>query len=150
LLRPNAARSDHSFTELKICARNCIRIVIFLTIYYVKMTCCLGCVVKQEIFFLLGLLLFWNGTGNSIRAFVLVMIHMYWVGLSRFKSITSQNPPQFHPIHSNTHVISITEQALRFSGTIHMYVYKLVGRVGHASMPTQVNTRLNTPLQDGR
>jgi hypothetical protein len=38
---------------------------------------------------------------------------MYWVGLSRFKSITSQNPPQSHPIHSNTHVISITEQALK-------------------------------------
>jgi hypothetical protein len=43
----------------------------------------------------------------------LVIIHMYWVGLSRFKSITSQNPSQSHPIHSNTHVISITEQALR-------------------------------------
>jgi hypothetical protein len=41
-----------------------------------------------------------------------VIIHMYWVGLSRFKSITSQNPPQSHPIHSNTHVISITEQGL--------------------------------------
>jgi hypothetical protein len=45
--------------------------------------------------------------------FVLVIIHMYWVVLSRFKSITSQNPPQSHLIHFNTHVISITEQALR-------------------------------------
>jgi hypothetical protein len=44
--------------------------------------------------------------------FVLVIIHMYWVGLSRFKSITSQNSSQSHPIDSNTHVISITEQAL--------------------------------------
>jgi hypothetical protein len=42
-----------------------------------------------------------------------VIIHMYWVGLSWFKSITSQNPPQSHSIHSNTHVISITEQALK-------------------------------------
>jgi hypothetical protein len=42
----------------------------------------------------------------------LVIIHMDWVGLSRFKSITSQNPPQSHPIHFNTHVISITEQGL--------------------------------------
>jgi hypothetical protein len=42
----------------------------------------------------------------------LVIIHMYWVGLSRFRSITSQNPTQSHPIHSNTHVISITEQSL--------------------------------------
>src|SRR5688572_23135179 len=39
---------------------------------------------------------------------------MYWVGLSRFKSITSQNSSQSHPIHSNTHVISITEQALKW------------------------------------
>jgi hypothetical protein len=45
--------------------------------------------------------------------FVLVIIHMYWVGLSRFKSISSQNLSQSHPIHSNTHVISITEQGLR-------------------------------------
>jgi hypothetical protein len=44
--------------------------------------------------------------------FVLVIIHMYWVVLSRFKSITSQTTSQSHPIHSNTHVISITEQAL--------------------------------------
>jgi hypothetical protein len=41
---------------------------------------------------------------------------MYWVGLSWFKSITSQNPPQSHSIHSNTHVISITEQALNCYG----------------------------------
>jgi hypothetical protein len=44
--------------------------------------------------------------------FVLVIIHMYWVRLSRFKSITSQNPSQSHSIHSNTHVILITEQGL--------------------------------------
>jgi hypothetical protein len=49
---------------------------------------------------------------QALRAFVLVIIHMYWVGLSRFKSITSQNPSQSYTIHSNTHVISITEQAL--------------------------------------
>jgi hypothetical protein len=42
--------------------------------------------------------------------FVLVIIHKYWVGLSRFKSITSQNTSQSHPIHSNTHVISITDE----------------------------------------
>jgi hypothetical protein len=41
---------------------------------------------------------------------------MYWVVLSRFKSITSQNTSQSHSIHSNTHVISITEQALRVDG----------------------------------
>jgi hypothetical protein len=35
---------------------------------------------------------------------------MYRVRLSRFKSITSKNSCQSHPIHSNTHVISITEQ----------------------------------------
>jgi hypothetical protein len=44
----------------------------------------------------------------------LVIIHMYWMVLSRFKSITSQNSSQSHPIHSNTHVISITEQALKW------------------------------------
>jgi hypothetical protein len=41
---------------------------------------------------------------------------MYWMVLSRFKSITSQNSSQSHPIHSNTHVISITEQALNVFG----------------------------------
>jgi hypothetical protein len=43
------------------------------------------------------------------------------VGLSRFKSITSQNTSQSDPIHSNTHVISITEQALKWN---HGKLYK--------------------------
>jgi hypothetical protein len=38
--------------------------------------------------------------------------HVDWVGLSRFKSITSQNTSQYHPIHSNPHGIKITEQRL--------------------------------------
>jgi hypothetical protein len=45
---------------------------------------------------------------------------MYWVGLSRFKSKTSQNTSQSHPIHSNTHVISITEQGL-IHVNLHLY-----------------------------
>jgi hypothetical protein len=53
-----------------------------------------------------------SGLVTFTGLFVLVIIHMYWVGLSRFKSITSQNSSQSHPIHTNTHVISITEQAL--------------------------------------
>jgi hypothetical protein len=49
----------------------------------------------------------WNGL------FVLVKIHVYWMELSRFKSITSQNSHKSNSIHSNTHVISITEQGPR-------------------------------------
>jgi hypothetical protein len=39
--------------------------------------------------------------------------HVDWMGLIRFKSITSQNISQSHPIHSNPHEIKITEQGLR-------------------------------------
>jgi hypothetical protein len=38
--------------------------------------------------------------------------HVDWVGLSRFKSITSQNTSQYHPIHYNPYGIKITEQDL--------------------------------------
>jgi hypothetical protein len=63
--------------------------------------------------------LVWNlNSLNPIEStwdlFVLVIIHMYWVGLSRFKSITSQNPSQSRPIRSNIHVILITKQGLRW------------------------------------
>jgi hypothetical protein len=52
--------------------------------------------------------------------------HVDWVGLSRFKSITSQNTSQSHPIHSNPHVIKITEQSLSNSvfHTIHVIKIK--------------------------
>jgi hypothetical protein len=40
-------------------------------------------------------------------------IHVDWMGLSRFKSITSQNPSRSRPIHSNPHGSRITEQGLR-------------------------------------
>jgi hypothetical protein len=40
--------------------------------------------------------------------------HVDWVGLSRFKSITSQNTTQSHPIHSNPLEIKITEQGLNW------------------------------------
>jgi hypothetical protein len=33
-----------------------------------------------------------------------------WVGLSRFKSIISQNTSQSHSIHPNPHGMSITKQ----------------------------------------
>jgi hypothetical protein len=39
-----------------------------------------------------------------------------WVVLSRFKSIVSQNPSQYIPIHSNPHGIGITEQGLKWIG----------------------------------
>jgi hypothetical protein len=38
--------------------------------------------------------------------------HVDWVGLSRFKSIKSQNTSQSRPIHFNPHGIKITEQGL--------------------------------------
>jgi hypothetical protein len=44
--------------------------------------------------------------------FVLLSIHVDWVGLDRFQSQTSQNLSQFFPIPSNPHGIGITEQAL--------------------------------------
>jgi hypothetical protein len=45
--------------------------------------------------------------------FGLMLIHVDWVALSRFKSIVSQNPPQYIPIPSNQHGMKITEQGLR-------------------------------------
>jgi hypothetical protein len=45
--------------------------------------------------------------------FVSPLTHVDWVVLSQFKSIVSQNPSQSFPIHSNPHVIGITEQGLR-------------------------------------
>jgi hypothetical protein len=44
--------------------------------------------------------------------FVLLSIHVDWVGLDGFQFQTSQNLSQFFPISSNLHEIEITEQAL--------------------------------------
>jgi hypothetical protein len=44
--------------------------------------------------------------------FVLLSIHVDWVGLDGFQSQTSQNLSQFFPIPSNPYGIGITEQAL--------------------------------------
>jgi hypothetical protein len=44
--------------------------------------------------------------------FGLMLIHVDWVVLSRFKSIVSQNPTQYISIPSNPHGMEITEQSL--------------------------------------
>jgi hypothetical protein len=54
--------------------------------------------------------------------FVFALIHVDWVGLSRIKSIASQNPSQSHPIHFNPHGISITEQGLKWTRYILMKI----------------------------
>jgi hypothetical protein len=53
--------------------------------------------------------------------FVYMLIHVYWMGLSWIKSIASKNPSQFHSIHTNTHGIWITEQALNILTHILKY-----------------------------
>jgi hypothetical protein len=47
--------------------------------------------------------------------FVLLSIHVDWVGLDGFQSQTSQNLSQFFPIPSNPYGIGITEQTLSWT-----------------------------------
>jgi hypothetical protein len=53
-----------------------------------------------------------GGCQSSKGLFVLLSIHVDWVGLSGFQSRTSPNLSYFFPIPSNPHAIGITEQAL--------------------------------------
>jgi hypothetical protein len=73
--------------------------------------------------------------------FVLVIIHMYSVGLKRIKFIISQNTWQSHPIHSNTHVISITEQSLSWFSPVFRRVLGKTVRFSGGFLARQADER---------
>jgi hypothetical protein len=62
---------------------------------------------------------------TSKGLFVSPLIHVYWVVLSRFNSIASQNTSQSIPIHTNTHGIEITEQGLMYNESVKFNTYWL-------------------------